>query len=232
MDKKIILRQNYDLESGTFTYIVADKESKEAIIIDSVKNNVERDLKVIKELGLNLLYIFDTHVHADHITGAFELKNQTDAKIVIGENNNSVKNVDIYIKDNEEIQIGNFKIKAIMTPGHTDGCTSYNISNMLFTGDTLLIRSTGRTDFQQGNSKQLFQSINKLYEFADDTIIFPAHNYQGLSQSSILEEKQYNQFIKKDTSESEFIESMNNRELPLPKKIKVALPLNLKSGEE
>ena len=224
--------QLYDIETGTYTYIIVENSSKSAIIIDSVKSNFQRDSVLIKELGLELKYIVDTHIHADHVTGAFDLKKEFGAKIVSGINNKNVKNVDLFLDEDDELQIGNIKLKAILTPGHTAGCTSFSIDNFLFTGDTLLIRSVGRTDFQEGNAKKLYNSIQKLYAFKDNTIIFPAHNYKGLTQTSIKEEKKYNAFITKDTTEKEFIEKMNNRELSLPKYIDIAVPSNLISGEK
>ena len=224
--------QLYDIETGTYTYIIVENSSKSAIIIDSVKGNFQRDSVLIKELGLELKYIVDTHIHADHVTGAFDLKKEFGAKIVSGINNKNVKNVDLFLDEDDELQIGNIKLKAILTPGHTAGCTSFSIDNFLFTGDTLLIRSVGRTDFQEGNAKKLYNSIQKLYAFDDDTIVFPAHNYKGLTRTSIKEEKKYNTFITETTTEEEFIEKMNNRELPLPRYIDIAVPSNMISGEK
>ena len=224
--------QLYDIETGTYTYIIVENSSKSAIIIDSVKGNFQRDSVLIKELGLELKYIVDTHIHADHVTGAFDLKKEFGAKIVSGINNKDVKNVDLFLDEDDELQIGNIKLKAIFTPGHTAGCTSFSIDKFLFTGDTLLIRSVGRTDFQEGDPKKLYNSIQKLYAFDDDTIVFPAHNYKGLTRTSIKEEKKYNTFITETTTEEEFIEKMNNRELPLPKYIDIAIPSNMISGEK
>ena len=181
--------QLYDIETGTYTYIIVENSSKSAIIIDSVKSNFQRDSVLIKELGLELKYIVDTHIHADHVTGAFDLKKEFGAKIVSGINNKNVKNVDLFLDEDDELQIGNIKLKAILTPGHTSGCTTFSIDKFLFTGDTLLIRSVGRTDFQEGDPKKLYDSIQKLYAFDDDTIVFPAHNYKGLTRTSIKEEK-------------------------------------------
>lgn len=224
--------QLYDIETGTYTYIIVENTSKLAIIIDSVRDNFQRDSDLIKELGLELKYILDTHVHADHVTGAFDLKKEFGAKIVLGSNNKNVKNVDLFLDEGDEIQINDIKLKAILTPGHTAGCTSFSIDKFLFTGDTLLIRSVGRTDFQEGDPKKLYNSIQKLYDFDDGTIVFPAHNYKGLTQTSIKEEKKYNEFITKNTTEKEFIEKMNNRELPTPKYIDMAVPSNMISGEK
>ena len=224
--------QLYDIETGTYTYIIVENSSKSAIIIDSVKGNFQRDSVLIKELGLELKYIVDTHIHADHVTGAFDLKKEFGAKIVSGINNKDVKNVDLFLDEDDELQINDIKLKAILTPGHTAGCTSFSIDKFLFTGDTLLIRSVGRTDFQEGDSKKLYNSIQKLYAFDDDTIVFPAHNYKGLTRTSIKEEKKYNTFITETTTEEEFIEKMNNRELPLPRYIDIAVPSNMISGEK
>lgn len=231
-NEKILFRQLYDLETNTFTYLLADKKSKEAILIDSVKTNHDRDLKLIKELDLKLVYILETHIHADHITAAFELSEATGAQRVVPFGSH-IPCADILIKDSEKLHIGNTEITAISTPGHTDSCTSYLADNMLFTGDALFIRGTGRTDFQNGSAKELYQSINKkIFSLTDDTYIYPGHDYKGMSVSTVGEEKQFNQRIKLGTSEEEFIETMSSLKLANPKKIHEAVPANLKCGRE
>jgi sulfur dioxygenase len=229
--KSKIFKQLYDKETGTFTYIIADSNTKNAIIIDSVKSQTSRDLKLIKELNLNLKYILDTHVHADHITAAYTLKQETGAKIVLGKENIGVENTDIFLDENETLELGTLKIKTILTPGHTNGCTTYQIDNELFTGDTLLVRSVGRTDFQHGSNQNLYNSIQKLYSYPNDTIIWIGHNYNGHNHTTIKEEKEHNNFVKENTSFKEFDTLMKKRELPLPKHIKKAVPVNLKSGK-
>ena len=223
--------QLFDKETGTYTYVVFDNQSKDAIVIDSVKGNAERDIKELQELGLHVRFVLDTHVHADHVTGAFDIAKATGAKIVAGKGAGEVKHVDIFLDDNQELDVGSFTIRAISTPGHTDSCTTYSVEKYLFTGDTLLIRSVGRTDFQAGSPEKLFESIHKLYAFPDDTTIYPAHNYAGLTRTTVKEEKEFNNFIKQRTQKTDFVQAMNARELPLPKYIKIAVPSNMISGE-
>lgn len=226
----LIFRQLFEKESSTYSYLLADKKSKEALIIDPVKETFERDLKLINELSLNLKYILDTHVHADHITSSWLLKEKTGARICLGENS-GVENADLLLKDSEEISFGCFTVKSILTPGHTNGCTSFSILDMLFTGDTLLIRGNGRTDFQQGSSETLFDSITKkLFSFPNETIVYPGHDYNGLTSSSIGEEKALNPRIGSNKTLQEFSQIMKELGLAHPKKIKEAVPANLKCG--
>jgi sulfur dioxygenase len=229
-EHNLIFRQMFESESSTFTYLIADKDSKEGILIDPVKETVDRDLKVINELGIKLKYIFDTHVHADHITGAGDIRKVTGAKSIVGENAN-VDCVDISIKDGDELDFGKYKVKAISTPGHTNGCMSYLVNNMIFTGDTLLIRGNGRTDFQEGSPEKLYNSITKkLFKLPSNTKVFPAHNYIGLQQSSIEEEMRYNPRIGVGKSLADFILIMENLNLPEPKKIKESVEFNKRCG--
>lgn len=234
--KTPLFNQLIDYESNTYTYLLADPELKEAILIDTVKEQVARELKLIDELGLKLTYVLDTHVHADHITGAADLREKTGCKTAVGKGAN-VQCADIILNDGDEISFGSFKIKAIATPGHTDTCMSFYVegqdgaTGMVFTGDCLLIRGCGRTDFQQGSNEKMYHSItNKLFSLPDNTIVFPGHDYQGRTRSSIAEEKAHNPRIKLGTSLSEFSEIMNNLKLAPPKKIQIALPANLVCG--
>jgi glyoxylase-like metal-dependent hydrolase (beta-lactamase superfamily II) len=230
--KNLIFRQLFERESSTYTYLLADKETKEAIIIDPVIECLERDLVLIKELSLNLKYILDTHVHADHITSSWQLKEQTGALIALGEKT-GVSNADLLLKDSEVLSFGSFSIRALLTPGHTNGCTSYSLENLLFTGDTLLIRGNGRTDFQQGSPETLYKSITeKLFKLPGETLVFPGHDYRGLSSSTIEEEKLFNPRIGGGRYLTEFSEIMNSLKLSNPKKIEVAVPLNLKCGKD
>ena len=158
--QKLIFKQLFDKESSTYTYLLADPQTKEAVLIDPVKENINRDLKLLKELDLKLKYIMDTHVHADHITASNELRDKTDAQTVLNVDANVTCN-NIGLNDYEKLFLGEFEITGIKTPGHTDGCMSYLVEDKIFTGDSLLIRGTGRTDFQQGNSKEMFNSIQK-----------------------------------------------------------------------
>jgi len=225
-----MIRQMFEHESCTFTYLLFDKKSKDCILLDPVKETVSRDLKVIGDLGLNLKYIIDTHVHADHITGAGEIREITGAKTVVGENTN-VACADIHIKDNEKIAFGGCKLRAIATPGHTSGCMSYHIGNAVFTGDSLLIGGNGRTDFQGGSAEKLYHSITeRLFTLPKTTTVYPGHNYIGLQISTIAEEMQHNPRIGQEKSKNDFINLMKNLKLPKPKQIIKSIPANLECG--
>lgn len=228
--EKLYFQQLFEKESSTYTYLVADKRTKEAVLIDPVNIKLDRDLKLLEELGFNLKYVVETHVHADHITSASKLREKLGAKIVLGKLS-QVDKADILLGENEKIKFGDFEIEAILTPGHTSGCTTFKLNNMLFTGDTLLVRSVGRTDFQQGDPELLYESIQKLYKLSDDTIVYPGHNYEGITKTSIEEEKKFNKFAKASLTKEEFVKLMNKRELPLPKKIKESVPANMVCGD-
>jgi len=228
----MIFRQLFDIkgESSTYTYLLADEENKDGIIIDTVIENVERDATIIKELGIKIKYIMDTHIHADHITGAGKLKQLIGCETVVGSGAN-VTTYDIGIKDGGILNFGRYEVKAISTPGHTNSCTTLHIENMLFTGDTVLFRGCGRTDFQQGNSRKLYHSVrDKLFVLDKSTFIYPAHDYNGRMVSTIEEEKTYNSRLRDGISENEFVEIMKNLNLSKPKKIDIAVPANLKCG--
>jgi glyoxylase-like metal-dependent hydrolase (beta-lactamase superfamily II) len=226
----MIFRQLYDQETSTYTYLLADEDTKEAIIIDSVIEQVERDKKLINELGLKLKYILETHVHADHITGAASLKTYfPDAQTVV-HSEGGAECADIHSTDGMELKFGNQSIKVLSTPGHTNGCVSYYTNGMVFTGDALLIRGCGRTDFQQGDPSKLYDSITqKIFTLPDNTIVYPGHDYKGLTASSVWEEKTFNPRLSNKTKE-EFVLIMNNLDLPYPKKIQESVPANLKCG--
>jgi len=230
-NESLVLRQLFDQDTWTHTYLLFDSENGEGIIIDPVKEKVQRDLGILKELNVKLKYVLETHVHADHITGADDLRRETGAKVYYGKNA-GVECADGSLADGEELSFGQFKVKALSTPGHTDGCLSYMVENMVFTGDALFIRGTGRTDFQQGSSETLYNSINsKLFALPDDTLVYPGHDYKGMWVSTIGEEKQYNPRVGGGKSLNEFIDIMNNLNLANPKKIDVAVPANLKCGK-
>jgi glyoxylase-like metal-dependent hydrolase (beta-lactamase superfamily II) len=230
MNHADVFYQLYEAESSTYTYLVGDRDSKEAVIIDSVLETVDRDLKLIQELGLTLKYILDTHVHADHITGAGRLRDLTGAKSAMSLHS-KVKCVDISLNDRDTLKVGKTEIQAIYTPGHTDSCMSYLIGNRVFTGDALLIRGTGRTDFQGGSSETLYDSIhNKLFSLTDHTEVYPGHDYRGQTKSTVGLEKQYNPRVGNKKSKSDFIKIMSELSLANPKKIHEALPANLSCG--
>lgn len=222
--------QFFERESSTYTYIVFDSESREAAIIDSVQETAERDLKWLEDLGAKLKYILDTHVHADHITAASWLREKTGAKTGISRDA-QVSCADLNLKDGDELAIGSYKIKVMATPGHTDSCLSYYVDGKVFTGDSLLIRSCGRTDFQQGSADRLYDSImHKLYTLPEDTVVYPGHDYRGATSSTIGLEKKLNSRIRAQTTKQEFVKTMSELKLENPKKIHEALPANMQCG--
>ena len=231
MRSDIIFHQLFEAESSTYTYIIGDKKSKEAAIIDPVLETVDRDLKLIEELGLRLMYILDTHIHADHITGAGELRKRTQAKTAVSRNA-EVNCVDIPLEEGQELLLGDKKIKVIATPGHTNTCMTYSFEDMIFTGDTLLIRGCGRTDFQQGSSEKLYDSVHeKLFKFPDETLIYPAHDYRGQTSSTIGLERKFNPRLGDDKTKDDFKKIMAELKLANPKKIHEAVPANLACGK-
>lgn len=225
----MIFQQLFEKTSSTYTYIIADATTREGLIIDPVFETLERDLNYLKEAGITLRYILDTHIHADHITGSGHLAQKTGAKIVMSAA--SGMDVDILLEDDQLLRCGDLQIKALATPGHTSESMCYVIGNKVFTGDTLLIRGNGRTDFQNGSAHQLYQSImNKLYTLPDDTIVYSGHDYAGFTSSTIALEKKYNKRIKADTTEDQFVHTMSQLKLDRPQKIDIAVPANLKCG--
>jgi len=226
----LIFRPLFEKESSTYTYLLADSQTKEAVIIDAVSETKQRDIGLIEELGLDLKYIIETHVHADHITSSCPLKDHfSQAQIVLG-SANSVTCADILIKDGESLAFGKYQIKALSTPGHTDGCMSYVIDDKVFTGDALLIRSCGRCDFQGGSAKKLYNAIQYLFTLPEATLVYPAHDYGGRTVSSIWEEKTFNEMIGGGVDQVEFIHRVDAMELSLPAKIHVAVPSNQVCG--
>lgn len=226
------IRPLFDHESSTWTYILIDNETKKAAIIDSVAENAERDLKLLAEMGLAVSYVMETHIHADHVTGASRIKDKTGAAIVLGATAKaSAKGADIFLGDGEGLMLGKTAIKALATPGHTDSCTCYLVNRAVFTGDTMLIRGCGRTDFQQGNAGRLYDNIHqKLYTLPDATRIYPAHDYKGMLYSTIGEEKRHNPRLKLENNRNDFIRIMNDLKLDPPQKIDIAIPENTEMG--
>jgi sulfur dioxygenase len=224
--------QDIDDRAESRSYIIADRDSGHAVIIDAVMENIERDVHIIKELALTLTYAVETHVHADHITGAWLLKHRTGAQIIYGGGAKGVvTGPDLFVNEGQELRFGNTAIKALATPGHTDGCTSYVLSGAVFTGDALFIRGNGRTDLQGGSSEKLFESVrNKLFALPDDTMIYPGHDYNGWVSSTIGEEKRFNERLNLAINKNTFVEMMNRRNTPRPAKMDIALPANMRAG--
>lgn len=228
----MIFRQLFDQESCTYTYLLADRQSGEAVLIDTVFEQSRRDRAMLEELGLKLVHVIDTHCHADHVTAAWLLKQQTGCAIGISAAS-GVEGADNYFNNGDKIEFGKRYLTARATPGHTSGCLTYVLDDesKAFTGDTLLIRGCGRSDFQQGNARTLYRSIKQqVLSLPEQTMLFPAHDYRGLTASTVAEEKRFNPRFGGDTSEDDFAGYMENLGLPHPKKIDIAVPANLRSG--
>ena len=223
----MIFKQLFDNKSSTYTYIIASDKGREALIIDPVIDNVNDYSNLLEELELKLVKVIDTHIHADHITAMNELNKRTNCSRIMGEKSKS-EVIDIKIKEDDEIKIDNIKLKAIYTPGHTDCSYSYLMDDRVFTGDTLLINGTGRTDFQNGNARQQYDSIfNKLLKLPENTIVFPAHDYNGKKHSTIGSERDNNPRLQVN-SVDQYVEIMNNLNLANPKMMDIAVPANVK----
>ncbi len=230
MSKALIFRQLFDYESWTYTYLLGDPETREAVLIDSVKEQQERDLTLVRELGLKLKYLLETHIHADHITAAAALRAKTGAQIALN-SVAGVKAADIQLNDGDELSVGRFKIRAITTPGHTNSCMSYYVEGRVFTGDVLFVRDAGRTDFQEGSPEKMYDSVTrKLFGLPDDTQVFPAHDYKGNLSSTIAEEKAHNSKFGGGRSLEQFRDLMAAMKLGQPKKIHIAVPANMECG--
>lgn len=228
----MLFRQLFDSESSTYTYLIADLAMGEAILVDSVLEQVDRDLKLLKELGLTLRYCLETHVHADHITGTDKLRSTTGCLGIVPEGA-QVACADRHVRDGEILQLGKITIEAIATPGHTDSHMAYLVDrDRVLTGDALFVRGCGRTDFQSGDAGTLYDSVtNRLFSLPDDTLVYPAHDYRGHTVSTIGEEKRWNPRFVGRTRDN-FIEFMGSLNLPDPKKIMEAVPANEMCGRQ
>ena len=225
----MIFRQLFDSTSSTYTYLLASRAGGEALIIDPVLERVDRYLRLIEELDLKLVKAVDTHLHADHITGLGALRDHTKCITVMGEQS-GVDVVSMRVADGDRLEIEGIRLGVIYTPGHTDDSYSFTMADRVFTGDTLLIRGTGRTDFQNGNSRQQYESIfNRLLKLPDETLVFPAHDYKGDTVSTIGEERRHNPRLQvRDVAEYEAL--MAGLKLSNPKMMDVAVPANMRQG--
>ena len=227
----MIFEQLFDTKSSTYTYIISSGKGREALIIDPVIEHTDEYIKILENLELKLVKVIDTHIHADHVTGLNELNQRTNCIRIMGENSKS-EVIDIKLKDEENINIESIELKAIYTPGHTDCSYSYLMNDRVFTGDTLLINGTGRTDFQNGSAHQAYDSLfGKLLKLPEETLVYPAHDYKGNKVSTIENEKKNNPRLQVKSAD-EYADIMNNLNLPNPKLMDIAIPRNLKLGEK
>ena len=229
----MMFRQLFDLASSTYTYLLADVQTREAVLVDTVFEQHARDAALVRELGLTLLYTLDTHCHADHVTGAWLLREALDSKIATAATSQA-RNVDVPLSHGDTVRFGGCSLEVRATPGHTSGCLSFVTGDhaKVFTGDALLIRSAGRTDFQQGNPATLYRSIREqLFALPDDCVVYPGHDYSGRTSSTIGEERTHNPRIGGKAREEDFVGYMRNLALPHPKQLAVAVPANMRSGQ-
>jgi glyoxylase-like metal-dependent hydrolase (beta-lactamase superfamily II)/rhodanese-related sulfurtransferase len=229
----MIFRQLFDPQSSTYTYILGDEVSREAIIIDPVFEQVRREIALLEELDLKLVATLDTHVHADHVTGAWLLKAQTGAKIALSPKSGA-RGADLYLAHGDRVSFGKRYVEARATPGHTEGCTTYVLDDRsaAFTGDSLLIRGCGRTDFQRGSAAELYRSVQaQIFSLPDNCAVYPGHDYAGCTSSSVAEEKKFNPRLGQGIREDDFRGFMENLGLAHPKQMEIAVPANLQCGQ-
>jgi glyoxylase-like metal-dependent hydrolase (beta-lactamase superfamily II)/rhodanese-related sulfurtransferase len=229
----LIFRQLFDPQSSTYTYLLGDGQSRAAVLIDPVFEQVRRDAALIDELGLKLIATLETHVHADHVTGATVLKQRCGSKIMVAKASGA-EGADRYLEQDDVIAFGSRRLLVRATPGHTAGCVTYVLddSTMAFTGDCLLIRGSGRTDFQEGNPAAMFRSVREqIFSLPADCLLYPAHDYRGLTATSVAEERRYNPRLGGDIAVGDFAGYMANLRLAHPKLLDVAVPANLRCGQ-
>ena len=225
----MIFKQLFDKKSSTYTYLIASAKGREALIVDPVIENVAEYINVLKQLDLKLVKVIDTHIHADHVTGASKLKDITKCSTIMGDHT-PADSVEIKVKDDEYINLDNLKIRAMYTPGHTSDSYSFLMNNYLFSGDTLLINGTGRTDFQNGSAKDAYNSIfNKLLKLPEETLLYPAHDYKGEKVSTIGKEKKQNPRLQVN-SEDQYIDIMNNLNIKKPTELEFNVSRNINLG--
>jgi sulfur dioxygenase len=224
----MLFRQLFDAESSTYTYLVADAKAGVAALVDPVREHLARDLQLLQELGLKLRWIFETHIHADHVTSASELRTQTGAQTACGPRGAIC--ADVHARHGQVLELGALSVQVLETPGHTDDSVSFLVQDRVFTGDALMVRTVGRTDFQNGNPRTLYRSVTQvLFALPDDVLVFPAHDYKGQTVSTIGEEKRFNTRVA-GRSEEDFVTLMNGLKLPPPKKLVEAVSANQSCG--
>jgi glyoxylase-like metal-dependent hydrolase (beta-lactamase superfamily II)/rhodanese-related sulfurtransferase len=228
----MIFRQLIDPETSTFTYLLADEETKDAVLIDPVREQYDRDAALVDELGLKLRYTLETHVHADHVTSGGLFRQRMGSASVVSKNGGAPC-ASVLVDDGDRIDFGRHAIEVRATPGHTDGCVTYVLDDetVAFTGDTLLIRGCGRTDFQQGDARKLYDSVHdKIFSLPESTKLYPGHDYKGRTMTTVNEERRYNPRLGGGKTKDQFVEIMENLNLAYPKRIDVAVPANLECG--
>ena len=223
----VIFRQLFDRASCTYTYLLACPATSEGVLIDTVLKHNNRDLVLLRELGIKLKYLLETHIHADHCSGIKKLRAETGASFVLGQAT-AHSNADLLLADGETLTFGQLQLQALATPGHTEGCTTYACGDKLFTGDVLLVRGCGRTDFQAGDAATLYNSVQqKIFNLPDNTHVYPAHDYNGNTSTTVGEEKKFNPRLKHGTTQEQFCRAMTELNLPRPQLIDIAVPYNL-----
>jgi glyoxylase-like metal-dependent hydrolase (beta-lactamase superfamily II) len=225
----MIFRQLYDHESSTYTYLLAERMGGEALLIDPVKSNVDQYIQLVNEMDLQLVMAVDTHIHADHVTGLGALRQNTGCSSAMGEMTKA-DCVSLHFKEGEKLSVDNLHLDVLYTPGHTDDSYSFVLPDRVFTGDTLLIRGTGRTDFQNGDPAAQYDSLfNKLLQLPEQTLVYPAHDYHGMTVSTIWEEKHHNPRLQVSNKQA-YVEVMNSLKLDNPRMMDIAVPANRKCG--
>ena len=229
----LIFRQLFDPTSSTYTYLLGDKASGEAVLIDPVFEQVRRDAALIGELGFKLVWSLETHVHADHVTGAWLMKQKLGPQIALSAQSGA-EGADRLLKDGDRVEFGRRSLEVRATPGHTNGCVTYVLDDesMALTGDCIMIRGSGRTDFQQGDARALYRSVrSRIFSLPESCTLYPAHDYRGLTATSVAEEKKFNPRLGGEIAEADYAGYMKNLDLPHPKKIDEAVPANLRCGK-
>ncbi len=228
----MLFRQLYDPETSTYTYLLADEETLEGVLIDTVREQFERDVTLLRELGIKVISTLETHVHADHVTASGRFRTEFGSKVAVSAAA-GVANADIGLKHGDQVSFGRCALEARATPGHTGGCMTFvsHAERMAFTGDALLIRGCGRTDFQEGDPGTLYRSVREqILTLPDETRLYPGHDYKGRMVTTVAEEKRFNARLALDKTPEQFEEIMNALDLAYPKKIDEAVPANLESG--